>query len=535
MSRRHASSLHSHLRLLVVALSLALLAGVAVPGSAFAQGSDRTRALEHEWQVLTYRSAGASAATSDLEPVPAGVGATLLLFGQKFALGDAACSSYETTYNVQGKNLFIDPAEPEYVECDPASRAFDEVFYELLQSTASFELTSSLLVLKDSIGEHLMAFTRARIDEDPTAARWDLARIGEADGSVEPVIAGLNPWIEFLRGGSVVGNTGCGSFFGSYATDDGTIDISDVRYRLVACADGPYAQAEKIIATLDDIARFQVLPAGLRLQDENGTTRLALTPVIELNARTWTPTAIFDGRDNVVYEGQVLSTSAVKLQADDADGGTICGPFEAKATRDGLALSIRNPKLVDRKKSSQICKTPKNPNKVDLPAVENAFLDALKATASHALRGSELEFKDVDGNTVMRLEPQAELIGPTWVVDWLGRRSDKPVGNEPLTATFTDSGLVLGETGVVRNGMTNFYEAYFDTPQATRIRVEDVSANEFCRGKQKQRPICKQEASFLTLLGEADRYIAREGDLKLYRGTDAIMSLVPDYLITNEE
>lgn len=524
-SRRHTSD-PRRLRLpraLAAALSVALAVGALSPGLASAQ--DNVRDLEYEWQLLTYRQGG------ELVPVPAGVGATLLLFNGEDAWGGAACSSYKTKYSPQGKNLFIDPTAPEYVECDPASREFDDVFYELLADTASYDLQGSILRLRNEIDEPTMVLTRARIDDDPTAARWDLARIGGADGSVEPVIVGLNPWVEFLRGGSVVGNTGCGSFLGRYATNDGTIEISDVQSRLSCPTPAATAQAEKIIATLDEIAGYEVLPAGLRLRDANGVTRLALTPVLDLAARTWTPTVIYDDKGNPVAEGDALSTSAVQFQAQKANGGSICRPFTANGLRAGLALNVGQPKWQGPK-----CRKPRESDPVNLRRIEQLFKNALLATASHALRGSELELKDVDGNTLMRLEPQAELVGPEWVVTKLDRRLKDPIGDLPLTARFTDDGLVLGETGVRVAGSPNGYLADYDTPQATRIDIKNIDVSPFC-SKRKNRKDCQQEQTFLRLLDEADRYIiTKTGDfLRLYRGTDVIMRLDPDYLVATEE
>ena len=531
MSRRHTSNpfLRRLSRSLVVALSVTLMITALAPGLATAQDGVCARDLEHEWQMLTYRLDG------EMVPVPAGIGATLLLFGGEDAWGGAACSSYKTEYVLEGKNLFVDATAPDFVECDVASREFDDAFYDLLSQTASFTLTDSILRLRDEIGDLTMVFTRAQIDQDPTAARWDLARIGSADGSIEPVIIGLSPWLEFLRGGSVVGSLGCGAFLGKYATNDGTVDISDVQYRLFGCpTDSATAQAEKIISTLDEIATYEVLPAGLRLQDTNGVTRLALTPVLELAARTWTPTVIYDDRGNPVAEGNELSTSAVKLQAQDADGGTICRPFTARGLRSGLALTIGNFEFA---KNTKPCRKAKAGEEVTPRAVEQFFKNALLAAASHALRGSELEFNDVDGNTLMRLEPQAELVGPTWVVTRLGRQGKKPTGDLPLTATFTDAGLVLGDTGVVAAGnRPNTYLADYVTPQATRLRIEGIDVGGFCNNaKRKKRADCKQEKAFLNLLGQADRYIARETDLRLYRGTDFIMRLEPEYLVADEE
>jgi heat shock protein HslJ len=531
MSRRHTSNpfLLRLSRALVVAFSISLMATALAPGLATAQDGAPARDLEHEWQLLTYRLDG------KMVPVPAGIGATLLLFGGEDAWGGAACSSYKTRYQLEGANLFIDATEPDFVECDVASREFDDVFYDLLWKTASFTLTDSILRLRDEIGDLTMVLTRARIDQDATAARWNLARIGSADGSIEPVIVGLSPWLEFLRGGSVVGSLGCGRFLGTYATNDGTVDISDVQYRLIDCpTDSAAAQAEKIVATLDEIATYEVLPAGLRLQDANGITRLALTPVLDLAGRTWTPTVIYDDRGNPIAEGNELSTSAVQFQAQDATGGTICRPFTARGLRSGLALTIGEFKFA---KGTEPCRKAKRGEEVNPRAVERFFKNALLAAASHALRGSELELDDVDGNTLMRLEPQAELVGPTWVVTGLGRQRKEPTGKVPMTATFTDAGLVLGETGVVAaGGRPTTYIADYVTPQATRIIIEGIDAGGFCNNPRRQkRDDCKEEKSFLNLLRQADRYIARETALWLYRGTDFIMRLEPEYLVADEE
>ena len=527
MSRRHTSKHHPrHLwRALGSALATAVIATTGLTGTAAAQQGVQDIDLEHEWQLLTYRSDSGP----KLDSVPAGIGATLLLFGGEDAWGDAACSSYQTSYDVEAQNLFIDPPQIDYVDCDPASREFDSVFYDLLDKVASYNLTGSVLVVKDDLGDPLMVLTRATIDDDPTVARWSLTRIGGADGSVEPVIDGLKPWMEFLPGGSLVGATGCGSLIGKYATNQGTMDITDVHYRLgSSCTEAAHAQAQETIDSLSEIAGFDVLPAGLRLKDAADVTRLAFSPYLDLEQRIWTPTVIFDGAGNVLREGQTLSTSAIQLQAQTADGRTICRPYTAEDIRAGLALNI-----LFKSFQGDPCKAPKKSGKVDRSAVEKDYVQALKATASHALRGTELEFKDVDGNTLMLLEPQADLVGPTWQVQWLGRDKQK-VTDLPPTATFTENGLVSGETGVMRpdSGYVNDFLAEFATPAATRLEITDIDANRYCAKKKRAKTeACQQEQRFLELLAEADGYIAREQDLKLLRGTDVIMQLVPQHAI----
>lgn len=513
---------------------MALIVTAVVPAVSSAQGNRQATDLRGDWQVLTYRTE-----SGRQEPVLAGVGASLNLFtGQ--VIGSAACSTFEASYDTPGAgNLFFSGTRPEYVDCDAASQDFDEDFYRHLADTASFAVDGSILRLYDTIGTVLLVLTRATIDDDPTVARWNLARIAAADGSVEQSIVGLNPWIEFLPGGSFVGRSACGSFLGSYSTFNDTMDISDVRYRLRDCDGAALEQAERTIATLAEIESFDVQPTRLSLQDGSRTTRLALTPDIGLNERTWTPTVVYDPETGQPeFEGGALETSAVKFFGPDAEGITICWPFTAKSLRSGLALVVDSVRFDKPAGKDKGC--PDNPN-LDEKAIHKAFMDGLLASASHALRGSELELRDVAGRPLMKLQPQAELIGPTWVVTRLGRdKMRNPVGDVPLTATFDDpeiTSLVSGDTGpVAPDGDSNDYLAFFELPNAARIDIEEIderSVGRACfKGKKRVKsPVCNQEQTFLGLLSEVDTYSVKDDVLYLQIGSRRVMQLKPAHLV----
>ena len=344
MSRRHAPTATTlPLTRLVGAALAGLLAAVALlPVATAAQDESITpRDIQWEWQLLTQVDA-----SGQEEPVPAGVGATLLLRSGA-ASGEAACSTYDSSYSISADvlNVFVEPDEIAWRECDPESRAFDESFYANLGRVTSIRTAADVLVVRDEIGEDLMTFTRATIDNDPTASRWSLARIGDADGSVQPAIDGLRAWMEFLRGGSVVGSTGCGSFLGKYETNQGRIDITDVVSRLGACpSPSALAQAERILATLSEVTDFQVRPAGLALEDEQGTTRLAFTPDLDLG-RTHVDAHghLRRGGRQRYGTGNELTTSAVKFFSGKYEGRSICRPFAGDALRSGLAISVGRP------------------------------------------------------------------------------------------------------------------------------------------------------------------------------------------------
>jgi hypothetical protein len=143
---------------------------------------------------------------------------------------------------------------------------------------------------------------------------------------------------------------------------------------------------------------------------------------------------------------------------------------------------------------------------------------------------------DVEGRPVMRLTPQSELVGPTWVVAQLditpGARKQRlkpPKGEVPLTATFEDIGVIQGETGL------NDYIADYTTPGAAQIEITDPSTfGRACGGKRAETASCKQEEAFLSLLQAADSFIVRPEDLRLFTGTRPVLRFVPAQAVPTE-
>ena len=511
--------IRARLRWLAVAVAtLAVVLVTSVPALTLAQDETAAQRIERKWQLLEYRDAN-----GDLQLVPPGIGVTALLFAGAVA-GEAACSSYESSYTLAKESLLIDMPSIDARGCDAASQVIDDAFYQGLADTRVWSTSGSILTLEDEVGEVVMTLTRAQLPPDPTLARWELARIGAADGSIAPVIQGVDPWIEFLRGGRIVGSTGCGSFLGSYTTNGSTMRISDVASRLTDCTAALQQQGDEVIATLAEITDFEVLPAGLVLEDAAGTTRMALVPAIDLGRRTWTPTEVLDDQGNVIVGPNRLNTSAVRFAGTVADGRGICRAFKGGSLRSGLAISA-----FDLERADGRCSKASKDGTVSNQEVEDAFLGALERASSHALRGSELELMDVEGRPVLRLVPQSELVGPTWVVAELdvapNARKQKlrpPQGEAALTATFEDIGIIQGETG------SNDYIADYVTPGAAQIEISGADAfGRACGGKKASTPPCVQEAAFLSLLESADSFIVRPEDLRLFRGTRPIIRFVP--------
>ncbi|HKZ90768.1 MAG TPA: META domain-containing protein [Candidatus Limnocylindrales bacterium] len=532
MSRRSTASLPSRLPARSVGRALILLVTLTLGLPSLVVAQDRSDAgnLLWKWQLLEYRGADG---TSQL--VPPGIGITALPFAGTVK-GDAACSSYEASYSLVRESFRVDTPVIQGRGCDAAAQAIDDAFYQGLADTRTWSTSGSILTLMDEVGDVVMTLTRAELPPDPTLARWELARIGAADGAIQPVIAGVQPWVEFLRGGRIVGSTGCGSFLGSYTTNDSTMSISDVDSRLTDCTSALQEQASLILDTFAQITDFDVLPAGLVLEDGAGTTRMALVPDIDLGRRTWTPIEVLDGDGKPVSAISArLNTSAVRFAGTTADGRSFCRGFDGGSLRSGLALSVS--RLVPDPDSA--CPKPNREEAVSSQDVEDAFLGALESAASHALRGDELELMDVEGRPIVRLVPQSELVGPTWVLGRMDvtpkarkQRLRAPLGEEPLTAIFEDVetiGVIQGSTGV------NDYIANYAIPGAAQIRITEASPfGRACGGRKAGQPACVQETAFLSLLQSADSFIVRPEDLRLFRGTRLVLSFIPEQALPIE-
>jgi hypothetical protein len=110
-----------------------------------------------------------------------------------------------------------------------------------------------------------------------------------------------------------------------------------------------------------------------------------------------------------------------------------------------------------------------------------------------------------------------------------GKKLVEPSGDVPITATFEDVdasriGVVEGKTGVSNDNDENGYFGAFETPAATVIEIIQLEqTGKGCRGRNAKSRACRQEATFLKLLESADGYVARDEDLKFYKGRQNII------------
>ena len=483
--------------LATTAIALTLLATAIAPTTVAAQ-ADRAAIEGPQWQLVTYRDE-----SGELPLVPPGIGVTMVLFSGS-VFGEGACSDYKGDYSLAGQDLQIFPPDVTPRSCDPATQRVDDAFYAALAGTGNFSIDGSALQLNDIAGDTVATFTEARVPADPTIAPWRLERIAGADGSSDRVIEGSLPTFRFLPGGRLIGDTGCGSFLGSWETLDSQMIISDVAFRLQNCTNDLDAQANVILSTLQEITDFTVRPAGLSLEDNADTARLALVPDIKLADRNWGPIATFDGDGEVALTSAQLPTASVRFSRNSVTGRTPCPrDYVGGNQRSGLAVTI-----FDLTPDSEGCRRLK---------IERSFLASLGRVASHALRGDELELLDVDGRPVVRLVAQPGLRDVPWRVVQLdsapGARRARlraPAGGAELTADFGESGLLTGTTG------RTTFDGFYDESGGATIEVTETRASiSGCTGGNRRKPECRVENGFLNLLKDVDGYEIRTADSQL--------------------
>jgi heat shock protein HslJ len=508
-------------RLRFATMSLALLVAVGllavIPTAVAAQDEQSPGSIEGSiWQLLEYRDQSGS-----IEELPPGVVVTALLWFEDLS-GEGACSTYDSSYTLQKEVLIIDEPKMTRRACDSDAQAIDDAFYGNLTQTATYVIDGSVLEFRDVVGEPLMTFTKAIIPTDPTIAPWELARIAAADGSMGPVIAGTSPSVQFLRGGRVVGTTGCGWFVGSYTTNDSIMRVSDVSSSEDECTPELQQQAASIVSTFDGVADFQVLPAGLTLSDDSGAASMTLVPAISLGRRTWTPIQILDTAGESLVRTDRLANSSIRFSNQVAAGRTICRNYKAGSLRSGLALTVYD---IDVDFASGKCRKKARPSEaISQQAVERIWVETLAGVASHALRGSELELMNANGVPVVRLIPQPEFAGVPWALtempDARGKLESLEKGSQ-ITATFEDGiGVVQGDTG------KNPYFANFSTPSASTIDINDfLVTGSKCEGARRSRlPLCKQEQRYKKALVSADSFVVSDRGLELRKGSKRILA-----------
>ena len=269
---------------LLACLAAAILA--EGPASAAVKPATVTPGIEGPpWQLTEYRVG------DGLSPVLPGLRAEAFFWAGTVS-GFAGCADFSTPYKLVEADVKVTEPQVSSEDCDADTKTVQDAFLADLAQAHGWQVDGAELSLTGDGGDPLLRFTAAAVPAEVTIAPWTLARIADASGRLQPVVADTESTATFLPGGRVVGSNGCGGFLGTYATSDTDLTISDVASRVGECDPAVTAQATAIVDALERATQFEVTPAGLTLLDADGAQLLTWVPSPVLRGALWTPTAL---------------------------------------------------------------------------------------------------------------------------------------------------------------------------------------------------------------------------------------------------
>lgn len=123
---------------------------------------------------------------------------------------------------------------------------------------------------------------------DPLAGSWDVLSFDAwGDGLVAPR-AGTTLTTVFLPAGRLEGETGCGAYFGGYASDDDRLGLRIISKGSDPCDVATTEEAVGFSVALEAVVGWRAAADGVELLDDAGAVRLVLARTADLGlAGSW--------------------------------------------------------------------------------------------------------------------------------------------------------------------------------------------------------------------------------------------------------
>jgi heat shock protein HslJ/dipeptidyl aminopeptidase/acylaminoacyl peptidase len=153
---------------------------------------------------------------------------------------------------------------------------------------------------------------------------------------------------------------------------------------------------------------------------------------------------------------------------------------------------------------------------------EQAYVEALRASAAYRLGGDRLELADASGQAILVYDRQqafqgnpAELPGTAWRLVSLDGRS--PIDSSTITLTFQDDQQASGYAGC-RDYSTTYQAAGGDLSFLTMEMIGDVCSDQ---------ALLEQEGEYTTILGWTEHYRLAQGQLELFSARGEVLTFEP--------
>lgn len=200
-----------------------------------------------------------------------------------------------------------------------------------------------------------------------------------------------------LKDGAMSGSTGCNRYAGTYTVDGNALKIDLGPMTLIGCQPPASEVETTYVANLGKVATYTATSDTLKMFDSGGAEILAfaaITPA-SLTGITWHATGINNGTGGVVSVAAGSDPTALFDEAGTVNGDASCNIFNGPAVVDGVNIKI-GPLIATRKACAD----------ETINAQEAAYLAALEASTTYAIRGSVLELRDDSGALMVSFQQQ---------------------------------------------------------------------------------------------------------------------------------
>lgn len=265
----------------------------------------------------------------------------------------------------------------------------------------------------------------------------------------------------------------------------------ELRVRIEPVANAP-ADASSLKYTLVEMVSKELAEEGAM---ESAT----------LEGPTWQLTAVSDG-SGVLTDAPAGVEATALFEEGRVGGSSGCNRYSAGYTLDGASLTIMPGPM-----TMMACPEPQM-------TVEQQFMAALAATASHQIDGDQLALLNADGQTVATFVVQvpASLTGVEWVAINYNNGREAVVSillDTEVTAIFGEDGRLTGSAGC-NNYMTNF------TVDGDAISIEPAATTR----KMCAEDVMQQESEYLAALLMAETFNIQGDRLELRTKDGALVA-----------
>jgi heat shock protein HslJ len=267
---------------------------------------------------------------------------------------------------------------------------------------------------------------------------WMLAQqavkgtLGDVDSSVHATL--------LLEDGQASGSGGCNRFSGSYSLEGSSLVFGPFLSTLMACDDPAGSTEKAYFVNLAAVSSYASDGSTLTLSDGNGNEVLKYTAVEPgTGIGNWLVTGYRNATGGVTTPvvGSILS---IDVGADGTLAGSAgCNRYFGSFTVSGSTLTV-----------GPLASTKMACASDDLNTQETNFLAALEASTGWTVDSSGLTLTGPDGTTVTAVAAGNEGYIGSWEATGINNGQQavvSPAAGVPVTATFTATGEVHGNTG----------------------------------------------------------------------------------------